>query len=270
MEVCRNPEITPRWQKELSERKHPSPKAKSRREPLFEDPGPTPLESPLVDTPPFLEHDCDPLRANEPVAKVSFKGDSTLRIEGLDLSECCLQGEERTKLINLLNEYEDVFSKNKQPGLISDVKFHIDTGDHAPFQDKSRYLPPERYEALRKIIKKMLVEGIIRPSSSPWASAIVMVPKDGTDWRLCIDFRRLNELTRSDAYPLPRMADLLSCYRDADVCSSLDLTAGYWQIPMAPEDISKTAFICPARTIRMVENAVWRQKRRRDIPTCDG
>jgi hypothetical protein len=173
-------------------------------------------------------------------------GSVKIEIDGLDLRKCSLKGKQKRRLIELLNRFKDVFSKDGEPGLITDVEFFIDTGNAAPFKDKSRYLSPKKFVALRKILDKMVKDGIIRPSNSDWASAIVMVPKDGgTTWRLCIDYRRLNALTKSDAYPLPRMQDLVTCYKDAETFSSLDLTAGYWQIPVALESIAKTAFVCP-------------------------
>ena len=169
-----------------------------------------------------------------------------LEIEGLDLRKCTLSKARKTRLIQLLNSYKDVFSANKEPGLVTDVEFKIDTGDAKPVKSKARYLNPAKFKALRAILDKMINDGIIRPSNSPWSSAIVMVPKDGgAEWRLCIDYRKLNAVTRGDAYPLPKMSDLITCYKDAEVFSSLDLTAGYWQIPVAPEDVEKTAFICP-------------------------
>ncbi len=168
-----------------------------------------------------------------------------LLIEGLRLDTCVLKGKERARLIRLLNKFQDVFSKDRTPGLITLTEFRIDTGDAEPIKEKSRFLPLHKINALEKIILKMLQDGIIRPSSSPWAAPIVMVPKGDGEWRLCIDYRRLNSVTRTDAYPLPRMNDLITCYADADLYSSLDLTAGFWQIPVTPEDIPKTAFTCP-------------------------
>ncbi len=88
----------------------------------------------------------------------------------------------------------------------------------------------------------MLKQGVIRPSNSPWASPIVIVKKkDGTD-RFCIDFRKLNQITRKDAFPLPNITEILDQLGKAQIFSSLDLASGYWQIPMLDRDKEKTAF----------------------------
>ena len=93
----------------------------------------------------------------------------------------------------------------------------------------------------------MLVTGVVRPSSSPWASPVVIVTKKDGKPRFCIDYRRLNKVTRRDAYPLPRIDDILDNLRGSRYRSSIDLTSGYWQIPVAEVDIEKTAFVVNGR-----------------------
>ena len=96
--------------------------------------------------------------------------------------------------------------------------------------------------AVQEEIKEMLDKGVIVPSESPYSSPIVMVPrKDGTI-RMCIDCRKLNEITTKDAYPLPRIGDAL---QGAGYFSSLDLASGYWQVPVAEKDRHKTVFCTP-------------------------
>jgi len=89
----------------------------------------------------------------------------------------------------------------------------------------------------------MLANKIIRPSRSPWSSPVVLViKKDGTI-RFCIDYRKLNNITIKDVYPLPRIDDSLSTLANNSYFSTLDLCSGYWQIPVAEADKVKTAFI---------------------------
>ena len=89
---------------------------------------------------------------------------------------------------------------------------------------------------------------VIEASNAEWASPVVIVPKvDGTP-RFCIDYRKLNESTVKDSYPLPRMDDCLNSLGEANVFSTLDCNAGYWQIPIAPEDWHKTTFTCHCGT----------------------
>ena len=89
----------------------------------------------------------------------------------------------------------------------------------------------------------MLENGVIKPSTSPWSSPIVLVQKKNRDMRFCVDYRKLNEITVNDSHPLPLISDLLDGVKDAQYFSLLDLRSGYWQIPVAPEDRAKTAFV---------------------------
>ena len=98
---------------------------------------------------------------------------------------------------------------------------------------------------LQQEIKEMLEHNIIEPSKSEWASPVILVPKKDKTKRLCIDFRRLNSVTQADPYPIPRVDELIDRLGKARFITTLDLTKGYWQIPMDPESIAKTAFVIP-------------------------
>ena len=98
---------------------------------------------------------------------------------------------------------------------------------------------------LREEITKMEREGIVRKSVSPWASPVVIVEKKDGSQRLCVDYRKFNAVTKPDAYPLPRIDDMLNSFWSAKWFTTLDLASGYWQVAMHPEDVEKTAFITP-------------------------
>uniref|UniRef100_A0A7N8WJS6 Gypsy retrotransposon integrase-like protein 1 n=1 Tax=Mastacembelus armatus TaxID=205130 RepID=A0A7N8WJS6_9TELE len=88
----------------------------------------------------------------------------------------------------------------------------------------------------------MASNGIIEPSNSPWAAPVVLVKKKGGGWRPCVDYRRLNAVTKKDSYPLPRIDDALDHVAGSSWFSSLDLRSGYWQVELTPEAKPKTAF----------------------------
>jgi hypothetical protein len=98
-------------------------------------------------------------------------------------------------------------------------------------------------EQVRKELEKMLKLGVIRPSNSPWSSPIVLVTKKDGSVRFCVDYRKLNGITIKDSYPMPRLEDLLNRLHGKKYFSVLDARSGYWQLPVAEEDIFKTAFI---------------------------
>jgi hypothetical protein len=125
------------------------------------------------------------------------------------------------------------------------VEHHIHTGSHPPVFARSRRLDPEKLQIAKSEFKRLESAGIIRRSTSPWASPLHMVPKKDGSWRPCGDDRRLNLVTTPDKYPLPNMQDLSSGLHGCTVFSKIDLVKGYHQIPVAVDDIPKTAIITP-------------------------
>ena len=124
------------------------------------------------------------------------------------------------------------------------VKHHIKLTDPVPFKESYRRIPPQMYDEVKAHIQEMLDLGAIRPSNSPWASAIVLVRKKDGRLRFCIDLRRLNNRTVKDAYSLPKIESILDSLIGAQIFSTLDLKAGYWQVEMAEECKAYTAFTC--------------------------
>ena len=104
-------------------------------------------------------------------------------------------------------------------------------------------MPLAYAEAEFQLIKDMENQGIIRKSNSPWASPLNLVMKKNGKVRPCIDYRKVNDVTKNDAFPLPRIQDCLDAVSGASIFSTFDLTSGYHQVPVKEADIPKTAFI---------------------------
>jgi transposase InsO family protein len=150
---------------------------------------------------------------------------------------------EATTLKKLLAEFIDIFSKNKMDiGCVENVFHHIDTGNAAPIACLPRRIPIGVEGKVDELVEELLKNNIIQPSDSPWNSPIVVVRKKDGDIRLCVDFRRLNAVTSRPIFPIPATQHLFDTLEGSGYFSSLDLSQGYHQIPVAKCDIPKTAF----------------------------
>ena len=153
-----------------------------------------------------------------------------------------LSSAQHSDLMRVLNEYSDLFIDEVQL-LDGTTKIQHEINTHGgPIRQPSRRQNPKVREEEEKQVKEMLENGIIRPSSSPWASPIVLVKKKDGSLRFCIDFRKLNSVTIKDAYPIPRIDDTLDSLYGSKWFAVLDLKAGYWQVPIKEDDKEKTAF----------------------------
>lgn len=153
---------------------------------------------------------------------------------------------QREELNQLLAKYRDIFSKNDSDyGYTQSVTHDIHTGAALPVKQRHRRVPPHVFQEFKKHVQDLVSQGILKESASPWASpAVIVVKKDGSV-RFCCDYRRLNQVTCKDAYPLPRVEESLDALGNAQLFSTLDLTAGYFQVAVNERDREKTAVTTP-------------------------
>ena len=143
-----------------------------------------------------------------------------------------------------MKEYSDLFAKNDNDlGRTNIAKHSIDTGDHKPIRETAYRVNPHKRKIIEDEIKKMFEKDVIERSDSPWSSPVTLVLKPNGKWRFCIDFRKLNSITRRDNHPIPRTDTLLEKFGGSKWFSTMDMASGFWQIEMKEEDKEKTAFI---------------------------
>ena len=144
---------------------------------------------------------------------------------------------------HLLLSYADVIADSTADlGRTDKLQHSIHTGDAPPVRQPVRHIPPQRQDEVLTLLQEMLERGVVEPSTSPWASPIVLVRKKDGSTRFCVDYRKLNDATRKDTYPLPRIDANLDTLHGSQWFSTLDLLSGYWQVVIDEADRSKTAF----------------------------
>ena len=147
-------------------------------------------------------------------------------------------------LAKLLAEYSDLFAeKDSQLGSTGLIKHSIDTQGYGPIRLRPYRAARRQKDEMERQIDEMMQANVIRPSTSPWAAPVILVEKKGGEQRFCIDYRKLNGLTKKDSFPLPRIDDTLDMLHGKMFFTTLDLASGYWQIELEESSKEKTAFI---------------------------
>jgi hypothetical protein len=135
----------------------------------------------------------------------------------------------------VIMDNSDLFSEEGDPhGYCDWTKLSIDTGDAAPIRQRPYRVPLSKRKVISEHIDEMLKAGVIRPSCSPWASPVCLAPKVSRTgepkYRFCCDFRRLNDVTVKDSYPLPLVQDIFDNLGGSSIYSTIDMKSGFWQL----------------------------------------
>ena len=156
-----------------------------------------------------------------------------------------LSYKEKFIFYKLFRRYRNNFAFKGDPLGRIDVWTHkIDTGDNPPIKSNQYRVSDKERQVIAEAVNDMLEKGVIEPCSSSWASPVTLVPKKDGTIRFCIDYRKLNAITKDDIYPIPILEEPLSLMRGCDRFSVMDADSCFWQIPIHPESQEKTAFIC--------------------------
>ena len=148
-------------------------------------------------------------------------------------------------LCRIFQRFRSIFAmEGDELGRIQVWEHRIETGSARPIRSHPYPVSEKEKATIREHVKTMLERGVIEPSVSAWSSPITLVPKRDDGSRFCVDYRKLNDVTVDDSYPIPSVDEALSILRGAKWFSIMDLDSCYWQIPMEETSKDKTTFIC--------------------------
>ena len=151
--------------------------------------------------------------------------------------------EQKEQLYTFLHNWKHMFAYEAADLGETDIYLHtIPTNETHKVYHRPRKYSRRQLRFIREEVQKLLKAGVIQKSKSPWGFPPVIVDKKNGSQRLCIDYRKLNDVTIRDSYPLPNIAETLDSFHGAKYFSTLDLTSGYWQMKIHPKDRAKTAF----------------------------
>ena len=151
---------------------------------------------------------------------------------------------QRKELAEVITQYREVFPD--VPSKTNLIKHDVDVGDSAPIKQHPYRVSPMKKELLDKEVQYMLKNDIIEESQSNWSSPCILVPKHDSGFRFCTDFRKVNDKTKSDSFPIPRIADCIDQIGNAKLVSTFDMLKGYWQVPLTQRAREISAFVTPS------------------------
>ena len=180
-----------------------------------------------------LENDQQPIK---------LQNSQILNVLGTKLSHLPLV--QRKELAEVITQYREVFPD--VPSKTNLIEHDVDVGDSAPIKQHPYRVSPMKKELLDKEVQYMLKNDIIEESQSNWSSPCILVPKHDGGFRFCTDFRKVNDKTKSDSFPIPRIADCIDQIGNAKFVSTFDMLKGYWQVPLTQRAREISAFVTPS------------------------
>lgn len=183
--------------------------------------------------------------------KSFFNKCSSIHSEQINSIQCynSLSFSQKELADSMVKDFKSISSETIGLGRTSLIEHVIDTGEATPIRIGQYPLSPEKKKALNDELDRMLELDVVTPSGSPWNNPVLLVKKANGDWRFCLDCRKLNAVTKGDAYAIPYMPQILDSLKEAKYLSSIDLSSSFWQIPLQTESQDKTSFTVPGRGI---------------------
>ena len=154
-----------------------------------------------------------------------------------------LEPTQQAAALQLCQQYSHLF--NGPIGRLKGLQHDVDVGDHAPITQHYYRTSPQKLQIIRQEVDAMLEMGVVRPSHSEWSSPLILVKKPQGKWRPCIDYRRVNEISKGETFPLPRLDDLVDQVGNARFITTVDLSKGYWQVELTDRARQISAFSTP-------------------------
>ena len=171
---------------------------------------------------------------------------------------------QRKELAEVITRYREVFPD--VPSKTNLIEHDVDVGDFTPIKQHPYRVSPMKKELLDKEVQYMLENDIIEESQSNWSSPCILVPKHDGGFRFCTDFRKVNDKTKSDSFPIPRIADCIDQIGNAKFVSTFDMLKGYWQVPLTQRAREIFRVCNTERFISVQGHAIWNEKCSSNIP----
>lgn len=164
-------------------------------------------------------------------------------LKNLELKFTHLEPLQQQQLQDLIYEYKHLYPD--VPTRTDAIYHDVDVGDSRPIKQHPYRLNPVKAKYLHEEIKYLLDNDFIEPSQSNWSSPCILVPKPNGSYRMCTDYRKVNTVTKTDNFPIPRIDDCIDSLGNAKVVSKFDLLKGFWQVPLTDRAREISAFVTP-------------------------